>query len=211
MAIQNNKNMRAKIDNPLKKNLGHDEQLSLDQQLVRLEDEIRKLKIEFDIFFNGGMKRAPYEAKNRVETIIKRIADDRSLTYAQRYQYNSLVARFTSFRELWRRTMQGREEGRDPRFAQAAKSVEKTVENSDKKAFVCTDVKKEVGIVKEVYEALMQAKAKCGEATDLPFEFFHYQLSRQTDSLKQTTGSERVTFSVGVENGQVLFKAKGEK
>ena len=143
--------------------------------------------------------------------MIKRLADDRTMTYAQRYQYNSLVARFTSFRELWRRIMQGREEGRDARFAQVQKSVEKPVEKPEKSDFVCADVRKDIATVKGVYEALMKAKAQCGEATDLPFEFFHYQLSNQTQKLKETSGCEKVSFSVAVENGQVVFRAKGEK
>lgn len=79
--------------------------VEIDRQIARLEDDIRKLKIDFDIYFNGGAKRAPHEARARIESNIKRIADDRNLTYAQRYQYNSVVSRYTSYRELWRRLL----------------------------------------------------------------------------------------------------------
>lgn len=79
--------------------------LELDKILARLEEDIRKLKIDFGIFFNGGLKRAPHEARGRVEATIKRLADDRSLTYVQRYQFNSLLAGYTSYRELWRRQL----------------------------------------------------------------------------------------------------------
>jgi hypothetical protein len=82
----------------------------IDQELSRLEDEIRKLKIDFDIYFNGASKRAPLEARARLESNLKRIADDRNLSYAQRYQFNSLVSRFTSYRELWRRMLKARGE-----------------------------------------------------------------------------------------------------
>jgi hypothetical protein len=82
----------------------------IDQELLRLEDEIRKLKIDFDIYFNGAAKRAPLEARARLESNLKRIADDRNLSYAQRYQFNSLVSRFTSYRELWRRMLKARGE-----------------------------------------------------------------------------------------------------
>lgn len=92
------------------KNIGREEIVTVDQQLARLEEDIRKLKIDYGIFFSGGLKRAPHEARGRVEAIIKRIADDRNLTYVQRYQFNSLVARYTSLRELWRRNLKARGE-----------------------------------------------------------------------------------------------------
>jgi hypothetical protein len=82
----------------------------IDQQIARLEEEIRKLKIDFDIFFNGATKRPPLEARARLESSIKRISDDRNLTYAQRYHFNTLVSRFTSYRELWRRNLKARGE-----------------------------------------------------------------------------------------------------
>ena len=82
-----------------------EESVSFDKQLGRLEDDIRKLKIDFDIYFNGSSKRPPLEARARLESFIKRISDNRQMTYAQRYQLNALISRFTSYRELWRRTL----------------------------------------------------------------------------------------------------------
>jgi len=88
----------------------HEEAAGLDQEIGRLEDDIRKLKIDFDIFFTGGTKRPPLESKARLESNLKRLADDRNLTYAQRYQFNTIVSRFTSYRELWRRLLKKRGE-----------------------------------------------------------------------------------------------------
>lgn len=82
-----------------------DQEVDIDQQISRLEDGIRRLKIEFDIYFNGASKRPPLEARARLESNLKRIADDRTLSYAQRYHFNSVVSRFNSYRELWRRIL----------------------------------------------------------------------------------------------------------
>jgi hypothetical protein len=87
-----------------------DESHDVDVQLGRMEDEIRKLKIEFDIYFNGGSKRPPLEARARLDAFIKRIADNRNLSHAQRYLFNTLVARFVSYRELWRRNLKAKGE-----------------------------------------------------------------------------------------------------
>ncbi|MEO6052266.1 MAG: hypothetical protein ABIP78_13180 [Pyrinomonadaceae bacterium] len=58
----------------------------------------------------GATKRAPLESRARLESYIKRIADNRNLSYAQRYYFNTLVSRFTSYRELWRRTLKAKGE-----------------------------------------------------------------------------------------------------
>ncbi len=87
-----------------------DEVAEIDQKLKRLEDDIRKLKIDFDIYFNGAVKRAPLEARARLDSYIKRLADNRNLSFSQRYYFNTLVARFTSYRELWRRMMKAKGE-----------------------------------------------------------------------------------------------------
>ena len=83
---------------------------NVDQQITRLDDDVRKLKIDFDIYFNNGVKRPPLEARARVEANMKRIADDRNLNYAQRYQFNAICSRFISYRELWRKMLKKRGE-----------------------------------------------------------------------------------------------------
>jgi len=87
-----------------------EEAAAIDKQISRLEDDIRKLKIDFDIYFNGATKRPPLEARARLESTIKRVSDNRHISYAQRYQLNTIVSRFTSYRELWRRTLRTRGE-----------------------------------------------------------------------------------------------------
>ena len=183
---------------------------SIDEQLTRLEEDIRRLKIEFDTFFNGALKRPPYDTKSRVETLIKRLGDDRTLTFAQRFRYNSLTARYNAFRDLWRRTMQGREEGRDPVSAARAHAKQEAVEHFARTTFVCTDAHRDIEMVKKIYSALVEAKKVCGEPVeDFSFPRFHHLIASKADTLKETLGCESVFFSVDVERGHVSFKAKG--
>lgn len=213
MPIRDNKFARqAQHRQQRNKNVARDNQPTIDEQLVRLEEDLRRLKIEFDIFFNGGAKRAPYDTKSRVETMIKRIGDDRSLTYAQRYLYNALVARYTSFREMWRRTMQGREEGRDAAATARATARADAASGPDVRVtFLCADAHRDVPTVRQLYDALIEAKRRCGEPTeDLSFPRFHHLIATKTDNLKERLGCERVRFSVDVESGRVSFKAKAD-
>lgn len=211
MAIRDNKTSPMNQ----KKINARDGQPTFDEQVVRLEEDLRRLKVEFDIYFNGASKRPPYDTKNRVETIIKRLAEERSVSYVQRYQYNSLVARYSSFREMWRRTMQDREEGRDAaasaQAAQALRQHAKAMTNEPPTAssFVCADVRGDVKTVRDLYSALIEAKKQCGESSDdMSFARFHRLISEQTESLKDRLHCERIKFSVKVNDGQVSFKAE---
>jgi len=141
VGLRENKFLRSKLQVQAKGKYGaaNDNQPTADDQLTRLEDDIRRLRIEFDIFFNGAAKRPPYDTKGRVETLLKRLGDDRTLTFAQRYRYNSLAARYNAFRDHWRRTMQGREEGRDPASAARAHVKRESGVEIPPVSIVCAD------------------------------------------------------------------------
>ncbi len=209
MNSRNNKFLRAQSRIKAKNKFAtRENQPSPDEQLMRLEEDIRRLKIEFDVYFNGAAKRPPYDTKGRVETHLKRLGDDRTLSFAQRYRYNSLVARYTAFRDLWRRIMQGREEGRDPVSTARSAAKGESSQPFTKTTLVCADAHKDLETVKVLYSALIEAKSKCGEPTDdFSFPRFHRLLASRADSLKQKLNCDRVSFSIEVENGHVSFKA----
>jgi hypothetical protein len=212
VAIRDNKLLRAQTVARNKGKFVGENQPTIEEQLTRLEEDIRRLKVEFDIYFNGASKRPPYDTKGRVDTLMKRIADDRALTYAQRYRYNSLASRYNSFRDVWRRIMQGREEGRDPVSAARANVKEDRSLKAEQVSFVCLDAHKEVEVVKSLYDSLLDAKRRCGEPTeDFSFPRFHRLIASKADGLKERLGCDKVEFSVVVESGHVSFKARADR
>ncbi|MCA1631597.1 MAG: hypothetical protein LC785_01795 [Acidobacteria bacterium] len=189
-------------------------QPTIDEQLVRLEEDIRKLKIEFDIFFNGASKRPPYDTKSRVESLVKRLGDERHFTYSQRYRYNTLVARYVALRDLWRRNVQDREEGRDPVAAARAQLGKGRVVNERERraSFVCADARADEATVRGLYDALVEAKKSCGEPVeDFSLAKFQKMIASKTDALKERLGCERVRYTVYTEGGRVSFKAKADE
>ena len=212
MPINNNKLARHAAERRERAKNAATEVVTIEDRLTRLEEDIRRLKVEYDIYFSGGSKRPPYDTKLRVESHLKRLGDDRSMNFAQRFHYNSLATRYNAFREVWRRTTKNREEGRDAfsahRAAIEAQEKEKPFKGSQ---FACTDVRHDVQTIKGVYDALMDAKRACGEAgQDLSFAKFHRLVVERTEALKEKVGTDRMVFSVDVEGGHVSFKAKPE-
>jgi hypothetical protein len=176
----------------------------IDQDLDRLETEIRRLKVEYDIFFNGGAAKPPMDTKGRVEAMIKRIFEVKGMSFGQRFRYNNLVARYNVMRELWRRQQQKREEnGRLPTVEAvvAAKSINVAIR--------CHDPKREPEKVNELYDYLLAAKRECGERVNgLKYDIFQNFIINRAAQIKQTLKTEAVDFIVAVEHGKVKFTAR---
>jgi hypothetical protein len=176
----------------------------IDQDLDRLEQDIRRLKVEYDIFFNGGTVRPPLDTRGRVETMIKRLYDSRGMSFGQRFRYNSLVARYNVMRELWRRQTQDREESGRPPTAEAHVAMR------EHSAVVrCNDPSLEPEKVSELYDHLIAAKRECGERIGaLTLELFGMFMTTRAEEIKSHLETDEVEFVVGVDNGRVRFTAR---
>lgn len=180
--------------------------MTIDEELSRIEDGIRRLKIEYEAYFNGGSPRPPNDLVFRVETIIKKLTDGTRMNFAQRFRFNQLVQKYAVHNDLWRRKLKDREEGRGrfatPRRESAATSSDGTVR------VVCADPDKEQDKVEQLLKAVVDARRQVGERVDnldpLTFKKF---LGDKTREVKQSLGCEKVQFSVSVEEGKVKFKA----
>ena len=176
---------------------------SIDDMLNRLEEDIRKLKIEYDIFFNGGSAKPPTDTRYRVENLIKRLYDARGMTFGQRFRYNSLVSRFNVYRELWRRNLKEKEEGGREREAEPVASAfgAATVR--------CADPATEPDKVRALYDSLILARRACGQrAADLPFDRFEQMITAQVRQIKSQLHCDAIDFTVEVADGAVKFRAK---
>jgi len=176
----------------------------IDQELDRLEHDMRRLKVEYDIYFNGASAKPPYDTKARVDTTIQRLYDLRNMSFGQRFRYNGLVARYNVMRELWRkRTRDFEATGRPPTAEAAVASRAQTV------VVRCHDPRDEPEKVCELYDHLVAAKRACGEKLgNLTLDLFNDFLRTRSDQIKQSLSSQAVDFVVGVTNGRVKFSAR---
>src|SRR5437763_6480289 len=86
----------------------------VEKEIDDLERAITLLKRDYEIFFAGGAKQPPNDAREKLERSIKRMGVLQGLNYALRFRYNSLVARFNSYQDLWNKQLRAKEEGRQP-------------------------------------------------------------------------------------------------
>jgi hypothetical protein len=177
--------------------------VTVDEELSRLEENIRRLKIEYEAYFNGGKPRPPGDTLYRVEQVIKRFSTDVGrLNAGHRFRFNQLMQRYAVHNDLWRKRLRSKEEGREflPRKrVTGAPSVTQVV---------CRDPDREQGKLDQLLQALVSAKQRAGErADDIDPARFQKFVCEKTRQLKQELGCDGVQFSVTVEDGKVRFTA----
>jgi hypothetical protein len=184
--------------------------VTVDEDLTKLEDDIRRLKIEYEIYFSGGSQRPPQDMVFRVEKIIKRYSSETSkLNFSQRFKFNSLIQKYAVYNDLWRKKLREKEEGRGQFAAQKAQGEGGA---GGGVRIVCRDPEKEQDKVDQLLKAMVEAKRQVGEPVDNidPHAFSKF-VREKTQHIKEALGCEKVLFSVSVEEGKVKFKAvKGE-
>src|SRR5947209_13224375 len=85
--------------------------MSVDEELSLLEESLRRLKIEYDVYFGGGAKKPPADTVWRVENILKKYSDGHRMSFAQRFRYNGLQQKYALFNGLWQQKLRIKEEG----------------------------------------------------------------------------------------------------
>jgi hypothetical protein len=196
---------------------------TIDDELSRFERDIRQLKIEYDQFFGGGRKRPPTEIEWRIDLLVKRYSErGGDLNFAQRFRYNNLVQTYAKYKDIFRKKLQQREEGRSPRhFGAAAKAIEaerakKQAEEAARAALtqpapvriICSDPEHEPHKVDQLYKAFLQAKQQAGEqTTKLTRHAFNEFVRKKTRDLQQKQNCREVEYVVEVVDGQVKLKA----
>jgi len=180
--------------------------MTTDEELSQLEDNVRRLKIEYDIYFNGGKPLPPTDIQWRVESVIKKFSDSQKLTFAQRFRYNGLAQRYSIFCDLWRQKLKAREEG--PRRTPAELREERQKKSTFRVEW--RDPASEPEKVDKLFAALVEAKKQCGENADnMAADAFKKFVYQKTAQLKREFNCEQVEYVVEVEQGQVKLKAKG--
>src|SRR5438876_1979480 len=148
--------------------------MTVDEELTLLEESMRRLKIEYDVYFGGGAKKPPADTVWRVEQTLKKYSDGHKMNFAQRFRYNGLQQKYALFNGLWQQKLRIKEEGyRRPQDAvlgiagmrvneqeEAQAALAAKGESEEAKAFrtSCSDVNADHDNVQRLFNAMMAAK-----------------------------------------------------
>jgi hypothetical protein len=201
---------------------------TIDEELAQMERDIRQLKIEYDMYFGGGRKRPPTEIEWRIDQIVRRYSErGGELKFGQRFRFSNLSQTYAKYKDIFRKKLIIREEGKVQRhFGAAAKAIEAeraralppeatrqapaAVSAETSKVFRTSfsEPEKETRKVDQLYDAFLQAKKTAGEETaKLTRSGFKEFVRKKTQDLQKQKQCQDVEYVVEVVNGAVKLKA----
>jgi hypothetical protein len=200
--------------------------VTIDEELTHLDSLLRRLKIEYEVYFNNPTKRPPADLEWKVLALLRKNSDGVRMNFSQRFRYNEQAQRYAVYSDLWRKKMRIREEGyRRPQDALLSVQGVREVEHEQKhhpvygvsvtaqaRAFsmAFTDATTQTEEVERLYNALVAAKKKSGEAVTGNLDSFSTFVKKKTDQIRKQYGCQAVEYSVELQEGQVKLKAKAK-
>jgi hypothetical protein len=196
--------------------------MTVDEELTLLESQLRRLKIEYEVFFSNPQKKPPSDLEWKVLAMLRKFSDGGRLNFSQRFRYNEMAQRYAIYSDLWRKKARIREEGyRRPQDALLSVQGVREEEHEQKhkvygvghhedQPFVvqCSDASTEADKVEKLYQALSAAKKKNGENVSGSLDSFKSFVHKKTQEIRKQHKCEKVEYAVEVQDGKVKLRAK---
>ena len=209
--------------------------MTTDEELNVLDSQLRRLKIEYEIFFSNPTKRPPTDIEWKVLSLLRKFSDGGRMNFSQRYRYNEMAQRYAVYSDLWRKKSRIREEGyRRPQDAllsvQGVRSAEEEHKQQHHPVYGVSQAaaaaaaggtasqpftlhsvdQAEREQVERLYNTLVAAKKKAGESVTGSIDSFTTFVQKKTEQIRKQYKCENVEYSVEIANGAVKLKAKAK-
>ena len=203
--------------------------MTTDEELNVLDTQLRRLKIEYEIYFSNPTKKPPTDIEWKVLALLRKFSDGGRMNFSQRFRYNEMAQRYAIYSDLWRKKSRIREEGyRRPQDAllsvQGVRSAEENLKPQHPKAygvgnsagaapqpFVLHNVDPaEREQVERLYNTLVAAKKKAGEKVTGSIDSFAAFVQKKTQEIRKQYQCDAVEYSVEFAEGHAKLKAKAK-
>jgi hypothetical protein len=190
-----------------------------DDELDKLEEDIRKLKNKYDQFFAGLQKVPPMQERRNIEVTIYELSKLNMHDNARRFRFNQLLTRYNQFRELWGRKMREREEGpmefnrrkaalAEPDESPAPNPTPARVTSAPPDPYVRVTNDSNGDEVRKLYEQIENEHLKAGKLPPVTLEQLGQMVRKQSELIRQKYKVNKVAFRVETVDGKVKLKAK---
>jgi hypothetical protein len=195
--------------------------VTTDEELNVLETQLRRLKIEYEVFFSNPTKRPPTDIEWKVLSLLRKFSDGGRMNFSQRFRYNEMAQRYAVYSDLWRKKSRIREEGyRRPQDAllsvQGVREAEHKPQHNPvyglthAAAAAASTSQPFTMHESEAGREQLERLYKAGENVSGSLDSFSTFVQKKTQEIRKQYGCQDVEFSVELADGHVKLKAKAK-
>src|ERR1700722_10232510 len=174
-----------------------------DRTLDQLEDSIRRLKREYDVFFNGAVDRWPKAQHEKLTGEIKGLFNVQSLSYAQCFRLNGLALQLNTYNGLWQRNLRQLEQG-----GKATLGFATIVDPDRQRVEVPIEAESDRDAIEHLFQEFCRARERVGNEVPVDPLLFEQLVADKLQEVQERTAGNEVIFVVAVEEGQVHLKTR---
>jgi len=190
--------------------------VALQDDLDRIDVMLRQLQVKWDLFFNGAERKPPSELQTQVDSLLKRHSNAEIRNNGERFRFQGLTARYTTFNELWQKKLRAREEGRlygmhglkAEKLLPAIPSQNLPFKPDAPREFRVTDPSRDAAAVRALYEKFVEERRRTGETQAPAFDSFQALIAKPAQKIQAEKGAQAVDFRLETKDGKVSLKAK---
>lgn len=193
-----------------------------DDELDKLEEDIRKLKNKYDQFFSGIQKFPPMHERRVLEVYIHELGKQKMRDNTRRFRYGQLLTRYNQHREMWGRKMREREEGpldyrrrsaalnapSEPPAPKPAQAQEPRVTSPKADPYVRVAEGTNGEEIQRLYGDIQKEHLRLGKLPNITIDELKAMVQKQSDFVREKYHVAVVAFRVDVVDGKVKLKAK---
>ncbi|MBM4335498.1 MAG: hypothetical protein FJ108_06240 [Deltaproteobacteria bacterium] len=183
----------------------------IDEELDELDQGLKRLRVEYDQFFLGILKRPPEVLQGRMQKIIVKYANQILRKTHQKFRFNQLNSKFQIYRQQWGRTLRQIESGtyRGHRFKAKLHERERGLgAEPETPGAEASEPSAKANPMDQLYDALVAARRRAGESGPDPDRAKLGELVRkQTAALRAKHPGAKVRFRVAVDGKRAKLVA----
>ena len=210
--------------------------MTVEEEIRRIDSDITKLKIQFDLYFVGSIPKPPTNQRDALDKQLKKLQFNLKSS-GDRFLYNSVLNKFNAFTELWLKQVRVKEEGAHlhplarrhahqtgasaaatggsngsglpaPPIAGRRRGPQKPGEHAQDDSWRIPTNRRDEAALKKLYDNFIAAKDRVGDQKKPSFDAFAREIARHTAAIRGQVDCETIDFKIYSNDNKVSIKAK---
>ncbi|MBI5810397.1 MAG: hypothetical protein HZB21_04320 [Deltaproteobacteria bacterium] len=190
--------------------------MGIKEEIDALESKVSKLRTDYEQYFARLIKREPLKLREEVERLILKYSNATITNTSFKFKYNSIVAKYNSFKQYWTRVLRAIEDGS---YA-VSKAAELPLSPAPAPRLPSEETTQPAasghgtkdGRFAEVYRLYIEAKSRCNEPViGITYESFLKTIEKSRQKVEEAYRTKDVELKVYIKDGKTKLAITPKK